>query len=143
MKHGGTNAPSIKAEPTPAKCTCGRGEDDAMKQQMYKEVAQVYDDIMQLEQALIELDEQNTMNSIEVKKREAKILIFFNSLLEKQGKKVQVEDINSIDLNDLQAEDPEAKAAKEQILRQKEKISILKENTVFSCDSLITKEKKY
>ena len=83
MKVGG--APPTKTE-TITKCTCGRGEDTEVKQQVYKEVAQVYDDIMQLEQALIELDEQNTMNSIEIKKREAKIMIFSNSLTEKQGK---------------------------------------------------------
>lgn len=35
----------------------------------------VSEDILQLEQALIELDEQNTMNAIEISKREAKILL--------------------------------------------------------------------
>ena len=39
----------------------------------------VYEDIIQLEQALIELDEQNTLNALEIKKREAKVF-----LLEKQ-----------------------------------------------------------
>jgi hypothetical protein len=101
-----------------------------MKQHIYKEVAQVYDDIMQLEQALIELDEQNTMNSIEIKKREAKILIFFNSLTEKQGKKVETEDFSQLDLGDVEDDDTDTKNAKYQIKRQKEKINILKENTV-------------
>ena len=104
---------------------------------MYKEVAQAYDDIMQLEQALIELDEQNTMNSIEIKKREAKILIFFNSLLEKQGRNIEVEDVNSVNLDEMETDDKDTKAMKEQIKRQKEKISILKENTVImNCMSI-------
>lgn len=34
-----------------------------------------YEEIIQLEQALIELDEQNTINALEIKKREAKIYI--------------------------------------------------------------------
>lgn len=118
-----------KSDPS-TKCTCGRGEDEEVKQQVYKEVAQVYDDIMQLEQALIEIDEQNTMNSIEIKKREAKILIFVNSLTERQGKMVDPEDFNKINLEETEADDQDTKTAKHQIKRQKEKISILKENTV-------------
>ena len=35
----------------------------------------MYEDIIQLEQALIELDEQNTLNALEIKKREAKVFI--------------------------------------------------------------------
>ena len=112
------------------KCTCGRGEDEEVKQHIYKDVAQVYDDIMQLEQALIELDEQNTMNSIEIKKREAKILIFFNSLTEKQGKAIETEDFTNIDLEESEKDDSDTTNAKHQIKRQKEKINILKENTV-------------
>lgn len=35
----------------------------------------VYEEVNQLEQALIELDEQNTLNAIEIKKREAKAIL--------------------------------------------------------------------
>ncbi len=129
MKTDGS-APARQLEAGAGKCTCGRGEDAEAKKQMYKEVAQAYDDIMQLEQALIELDEQNTMNSIEVKKREAKILIFFNSMIEKQGKNVEVEDVSSVNLDALATDDAETRVVKEQINRQQEKIAILKENTV-------------
>ena len=48
------------------KCTCGKEEDYAQKLVIQKEISTVYDDIMQLEQALIELDEQNTTNALEV-----------------------------------------------------------------------------
>jgi kinesin family protein 18/19 len=48
------------------KCTCGKEEDYAQRLVIQKEISTVYDDIMQLEQALIELDEQNTTNALEV-----------------------------------------------------------------------------
>ena len=47
-------------------CSCGRLEDESNKIAIQNEISQVYDDIMQLEQSLIELDEQNTQNAIEV-----------------------------------------------------------------------------
>ena len=50
------------------------------------EIAVVSEDILQLEQALIELDEQNTMNTIEFSKREAKILLLQNQIDENQEK---------------------------------------------------------
>jgi sulfur transfer protein SufE len=34
-----------------------------------------YEEIIQLEQALIELDEQNTVNAMEIRKREAKVFL--------------------------------------------------------------------
>ena len=40
---------------------------------MLTEIHLAYDEILQLEQALIELDEQNTMNTLEIRKREAKM----------------------------------------------------------------------
>ena len=48
------------------KCTCGKEDDYTQKLIIQKEISTVYDDIMQLEQALIELDEQNTTNALEV-----------------------------------------------------------------------------
>ena len=47
-------------------CSCGRLDDEPNKIAIQNEISQVYDDIMQLEQSLIELDEQNTQNAIEV-----------------------------------------------------------------------------
>jgi len=37
-----------------------------------QEIHLAYEEILQLEQALIELDEQNTVNTLEIRKREAK-----------------------------------------------------------------------
>lgn len=45
------------------------------KKAIQKEISLVYEEIIQQEQALIELNEQNTLNQIEVKKKEAKIFI--------------------------------------------------------------------
>lgn len=52
----------------------------------------VSEDILQLEQALIELDEQNTMNAIEISKREAKILLLNKQIEEWQDKENHTED---------------------------------------------------
>jgi len=40
----------------------------------------VYEEIIQLEQALIELDEQNTINAMEIRKREAKVFLIMRQL---------------------------------------------------------------
>ena len=45
------------------------------KKKIQQEIQLVYEEIIQLEQALIELDEQNTMNAMEIRKREAKVLL--------------------------------------------------------------------
>ena len=57
-------------------CTCDtRLLDQEVKRTIQTEIAQAYEEIIQLEQALIELDEQNTMNALEIRKREAKVFI--------------------------------------------------------------------
>lgn len=40
-----------------------------------QEIQIAYEKIIQLEQALIELDEQNTLNAMEIRKREAKVFL--------------------------------------------------------------------
>ncbi len=47
---------------------------------MMMEIALAYEEIIQLEQALIELDEQNTLNALEIRKREAKVFILQRQL---------------------------------------------------------------
>jgi kinesin family protein 18/19 len=57
-------------------CQCdSRVKDMEEKKTIMTEIALAYEEIIQLEQALIELDEQNTMNALEIRKREAKIFI--------------------------------------------------------------------
>jgi hypothetical protein len=59
-----------------AECNCdSRKEDELEKKKIQTEISLAYEEIIQLEQALIELDEQNTLNALEIKKREAKIFI--------------------------------------------------------------------
>jgi hypothetical protein len=52
----------------------------------------VSEDVLQLEQSLIELDEQNTMNAIEISKREAKVLLLQNQTESDQDKENQLEE---------------------------------------------------
>jgi hypothetical protein len=55
-------------------CECpARQKDEAAKQALLAEVHLAYEEVLQLEQALIELDEQNTTNTLEIRKREAKV----------------------------------------------------------------------
>ncbi len=54
------------------------------------EISEAYEEIIQLEQALIELDEQNTMNALEIRKREAKVFI-----LQRQNEDIIEEQKNS------------------------------------------------
>lgn len=63
-----------------------RQKDEDAKEIIKNEIAEVSEDILQLEQAIIELDEQNTMNAIEISKREAKVLILKKQLEENQDK---------------------------------------------------------
>jgi hypothetical protein len=61
-----------------AVCECSvRNKDEESKQKILEEIHLAYEEILQLEQALIELDEQNTTNTLEIRKREAKVLFLF------------------------------------------------------------------
>ena len=61
---------------TPSGCQCdSRRIDQETKKAIMTEISQAYEEIIQLEQALIELDEQNTLNALEIRKREAKAFI--------------------------------------------------------------------
>lgn len=57
-------------------CVCdSRALDNVEKKVIMQEIQLAYDKIIQLEQALIELDEQNTLNAMEIRKREAKVFL--------------------------------------------------------------------
>jgi len=61
-----------------AVCECSlRNKDEEQKQKILEEIHLAYEEILQLEQALIELDEQNTTNTLEIRKREAKVIFLF------------------------------------------------------------------
>jgi len=47
-----------------------------------EEIHLAYEEILQLEQALIELDEQNTTNTLEIRKREAKVVFMLKQFEE-------------------------------------------------------------
>jgi hypothetical protein len=70
-------------------CRCeSRKRDDNEKRVIMTDIAHAYEEIIQLEQALIELDEQNTLNALEIRKREAKVFIIQRQQedLEEEGK---------------------------------------------------------
>jgi hypothetical protein len=81
---------------------------------------------MQLEQALIELDEQNTMNAIVIKRREAKMVMFANA--EKPSSAQSEESLAEIE-ELVRGRSGGGLDLKAQVERQKHKILILKENT--------------
>lgn len=57
-------------------CVCdSRAIDNIEKKIIMQEIQIAYEKIIQLEQALIELDEQNTLNAMEIRKREAKVFL--------------------------------------------------------------------
>jgi antitoxin component YwqK of YwqJK toxin-antitoxin module len=70
-----------------------------VKEIIVADLAMVSEDVLQLEQSLIELDEQNTMNAIEISKREAKILLLQNQAEEDQDKENQLEEQDIETLN--------------------------------------------
>lgn len=64
-------------------CLCAiREADEEEKENMINEVHATYESILQLEQALIELDEQNTTNTLEIRKREAKMVFIMKQMEE-------------------------------------------------------------
>jgi len=56
--------------------------DEVEKENMMAEIHLTYEEILQLEQALIELDEQNTTNTLEIRKREAKMIFILKQMEE-------------------------------------------------------------
>lgn len=62
-------------------CMCEtRQSDELEKRKIQAEITYAYDETIQLEQALIELDKQNTLNALEIKKREVKVFIMQKQL---------------------------------------------------------------
>lgn len=58
-------------------CNCeSRKKDEVEKKKIQQEIERTYEEIIQQEQALIELDEQNTLNAMEIRKRDAKVFLF-------------------------------------------------------------------
>ena len=73
-----TQEEESKSSP-PQDCTCDVWRWDIQtRDEIQKEIQDLADDIIQLEQSLIELDEQNTENAIEIRKCNAKIILYEN-----------------------------------------------------------------
>ena len=64
-------------------CQCAiRESDEEEKENVMAEIHLTYEEILQLEQALIEVDEQNTINTLEIRKREAKMIFIMKQVEE-------------------------------------------------------------
>lgn len=64
-------------------CQCAdRMRDEEQKEAVMAEIYLTYEEILQLEQALIELDEQNTTNTLEIRKRDAKTIFLLKQVEE-------------------------------------------------------------
>ena len=110
-------------------CKCdSRAIDELEKKKVQLEIQNAYEEIIQLEQALIELDEQNTINAMEIRKREAKAFLMSKQIedieetLEGAGKE------NEYQVNIAQLEE-EQQQLELQIKQQQEQILILNEST--------------
>lgn len=110
-------------------CKCdSRVKDEDEKKKIQQEIAIVYEEIIQLEQALIELDEQNTLNALEIRKREAKFLILSKQLEEmeeayKNGKE------NMNDANQEGHVPNEVAFLQKHLIQHQQQIEILSEST--------------
>ena len=59
-----------------------RMKDEEQKEAVLAEIQLTYEEILQLEQALIELDEQSTKNTLEIRKCEAKTIYLMKQVKE-------------------------------------------------------------
>ena len=110
-------------------CKCdSRAIDDLEKKVVQQEIQIAYEEIIQLEQALIELDEQNTINAMEIRKREAKAFLMSKQIedieetLQGAGKE------NDYQVNIAQLED-EMPSLASSIRQYNQQILILNEST--------------
>ena len=71
---------------------------------MMAEIHLTYEEILQLEQALIELDEQNTTNTLEIRKREAKMIFILKQVEEIEEIIAQKENASSAPGDSSQAQ---------------------------------------
>ncbi|CAG9327589.1 unnamed protein product [Blepharisma stoltei] len=58
------------------KCTCRRLEEDIEMKKLQAEIFENFQERIQLRRALLELEEQNSLNALEIKRRQAEVLIW-------------------------------------------------------------------
>ena len=110
-------------------CKCeSRARDDDTKKNVQQEIQIVYEEIIQLEQALIELDEQNTINAMEIRKREAKVFLMSKQIEDIEDTLQGAGKENDGYINQQQLEEEEMQL-QHSIKQQQEQILILNEST--------------
>ena len=58
------------------KCTCGRLQDDLEMKKLQADIFENFQERIQLRRALLELEEQNALNILEIKRRQAEVVIW-------------------------------------------------------------------
>ena len=98
---------------------------------MMAEIHLTYEEILQLEQALIELDEQNTLNAMEIRKREAKVFLTSKQIedLEDTIEEMRKNGETEGEYGSIESLEREIEQMGETREKQKEQILILNEST--------------
>ena len=109
-------------------CMCAiRESDEEEKEAIMTEIHITYEEILQLEQALIEVDEQNTTNTLEIRKREAKMIFIMKQVEEIEDVLMSKE--NNTDAEQRHQYQDQANMLSKQIVAHRQQIEILNEST--------------
>ena len=104
-----------------------RESDEEEKEAIMTEIHITYEEILQLEQALIEVDEQNTTNTLEIRKREAKMIFIMKQVEEIEDVLMSKE--NNTDAEQRHQYQDQANMLSKQIVAHRQQIEILNEST--------------
>lgn len=104
-----------------------RESDEEEKEAIMTEIHITYEEILQLEQALIEVDEQNTTNTLEIRKREAKMIFIMKQVEEIEDVLMSKE--NNTDAEQRHQYQDQANTLSKQIVAHRQQIEILNEST--------------
>lgn len=121
-----------KLRPPNKDCVCdSRALDNIEKKVIMQEIQIAYDKIIQLEQALIELDEQNTLNAMEIRKREAKVFLTTKQIedIEETIEEMKKNGETEGEYGSIESLEKEMEPMIENREKQKEQILILNEST--------------
>ncbi|EDK31531.2 kinesin motor catalytic domain protein (macronuclear) [Tetrahymena thermophila SB210] len=97
-------------------CICGRQEDEQNMRKIQEEIFENFQNRIQLRRGLMEVEEQNAMNILEIKKKQAEILVWKKSAQYQGSQENNIEDLNiddSLSNNQQQQKEPKKKIPEE------------------------------
>lgn len=74
--HRGVHPVTTSAIQENCLCSCGRAQDEQEMRRLQAEIFENFQERIQLRRALLELEEQNALNALEVKRRQAEVLLW-------------------------------------------------------------------